>query len=270
MKKQLILLFALVASIVLTSCGNTALPEVSEEPSAPTSSVSEMPSEDTSKSTEVSEPVSSSQEPTESSDKEEIGGPNLQCQEHTFSYHAVPGELVDLIGNDPGMEWYNTFFEASDPYGRPGEGFTIVAFVEHFQVSREDFTRCIYENLTQEFVESIGMTMDEYLEEFGYTDEQIDAIYSGDQKEINRAFCGPLAVYNENDGELYSIYWMAEHTAEDYIAAGLSLDQVQKVVELSQSTEPKADYSLWSHYGKAVEPILEQAEAIEASADAKE
>ena len=77
-------------------------------------------------------------------------------------------------------------------------------------------------------------------------------------------------MYNENDGELYSIYWMAEHTAEDYIAAGLSLDQVQKVVELSQSTEPKADYSLWSHYGKAVEPILEQAEAIEASADAKE
>ena len=107
--------------------------------------------------------------------------------------------------------------------------------------------------------------MDEYLEEFGYTDEQIDAIYSGDQKKINRAFCGSLAVYNENDGELYSIYWMAEHTAEDYIAAGLSLEQVREVVELSQSTEPKADYSQWSHYGKAVEPILEQAEAIEAS-----
>ena len=156
--------FIVVVALVLTSCGNAALPEVSEEPSAPTSSVSEMPSEDTSKSTEVSEPVSSSQEPTESSDEEEIGGPNLQCQEHTFSYHAVTYELEQLVGRDKFTEWYNSFRDYYDPYHRPGEGFTIVAFVEHFQVSREDFTRCIYENLTQEFVESIGMTMDEYLE----------------------------------------------------------------------------------------------------------
>ena len=58
---------------------------------------------------------------------------------------------------------------------------------------------------------------------------------------------------------------MAEHTAEDYIAAGLSLDQVREVVELSLSTEPTADYSPWHHYGSAVRPILEEAEAIEAS-----
>ena len=189
----------------------------------------------------------------------------LQCQEHTFSYHAVDGCLTSFVGDDKVMEWYNTFTGQIDSYCRSAEGFTIVAFVEHFQISKEDFIRVSRKNITQEFVESIGMTMDEYLEEFGYTDEQIDAIYSGDQKKINRAFCGSLAVYNENDGELYSIYWMAEHTAEDYIAAGLSLDQVREVVELSLSTEPTADYSQWSHYGKAVEPILEQAEAIEAS-----
>ena len=57
---------------------------------------------------------------------------------------------------------------------------------------------------------------------------------------------------------------------ESFAERAYSLDQVREVVELSLSTEPTADYSQWSHYGKAVEPILEQAEAIEASADAKE
>ena len=231
----------LVVSFLLASCGNAAvsspesssLPEASTPPLISSEPVSEPTSEPISEL--VSEPESSV--PVE----EDICTPFLSCQEHAPSYHSVPGELIDLVGNDPVMEWYNSCFEEPDPYGRPGESFTIAAFVERFQVDREDFTRCVHEDLT---------------------DEQVDAIYSGDQKQINKAFCGSLALIGPEDGELYSIYWLIDHNADDYIAAGLPLDQVQSVVELAQTKE----YTNWNHLGKAAEATLKEAEAIEAAA----
>lgn len=226
----------LAVSFLLTSCGNAAVSSSEFSPSEP-SDPSLHSSEAVPKPTSdpVSEPESSV--PVE----EDICTPFLACQEHDSSYHSVPGKLIDLVGNDPVMEWYNSCFEESDPYGRPGESFTIAAFVERFQVSREDFTRCIQDDLT---------------------DEQIDAIYSGDQKQINKAFCGPLAFINEADGELYSIYWLIDHNADDYIAAHLPLDQVRSIVELAQTKE----YTNWNHLGKAAEATLAEAEAIEAAA----
>ena len=113
--------------------------------------------------------------------------------------------------------------------------------MERFQVDREDFTRCVHEDLT---------------------DEQVDAIYSGDQKQINKAFCGSLALIGPEDGELYSIYWLADHTPEEYVAAGLPLDQVQTIVELAQTKE----YADWNDLGKTAEATLAEAEAIEAAA----
>jgi len=226
----------LAVSFLLTSCGNAAVSSSEFSPSEP-SDPSLHSSEAVSKPTSdpVSEPESSI--PVE----EDICTPFLSCQEHAPSYHSVPGELIDLVGNDPVMEWYNSCFEEPDPYGRPGESFTIAAFVERFQVDREDFTRCVHEDLT---------------------DEQVDAIYSGDQKQINKAFCGSLAFVNEADGEIYSIYWLADHTPEEYVAAGLPLDQVQTVVELAQTEE----YADWNDLGKAAEATLAEAEAIEAAA----
>ena len=241
MKKLSVFLFVCLLTFFFTACGqdvvsspeSSSLPEASTPPLISSEPVSEPTSEPISEL--VSEPESSV--PVE----EDICTPFLACQEHDSSYHSVPGKLIDLVGNDPVMEWYNSCFEEPDPYGRPGESFTIAAFVERFQVDREDFTRCVHEDLT---------------------DEQVDAIYSGDQKQINKAFCGPLAFVNEADGELYSIYWLADHNADDYIAAGLPLDQVQTVVELAQTEE----YADWNHLGKTAEAPLAEAKAIEAAA----
>ena len=92
--------------------------------------------------------------------------------------------------------------------------------------------------------------------------EQIDAIYSGDQKQINKAFCGPLALVGPEDGELYSIYWLADHNADDYLAAGLPLDKVRNIIEAAQTGTNQICHDL----GKAAEATLAEAEAIEAAA----
>ncbi len=241
MKKLSVFLFVCLLTFFFTACGqdvvsspeSSSLPEASTPPLISSEPVSEPTSEPISEL--VSEPESSV--PVE----EDICTPFLACQEHDSSYHSVPGKLIDLVGNDPVMEWYNSCFEESDPYGRPGESFTIAAFVERFQVSREDFTCCIQDDLT---------------------DEQIDAIYSGDKRRINEIFCGPLGFVNEADGEIYSIYWLADHTADDYVAAGLPLDKVQDIIEAAQTGTNQICRDL----GKAAEATLEEAEAIEAAA----
>ena len=64
-----------------------------------------------------------------------------------------------------------------------------------------------------------------------YSEDQLDAIYSGDQSQINEAFCGDLAYYNPSDGQLYSIYWLSDHTAADYQAAGVPVSEIERILD---------------------------------------
>ena len=72
----------------------------------------------------------------------------------------------------------------------------------------------------------------------GYSLSEFDALYSGDQEQINRAFFGPLAFVNDADGETYSIYWLAEHTPKDNLAAGLPIDEVEAVIQRVPAVRP--------------------------------
>lgn len=57
-----------------------------------------------------------------------------------------------------------------------------------------------------------------------YTDEQVDALFSGDSNAVLKAFAGTHAAYK--NGNLYSIYWFEERTGEQYLAAGFSFDEL--------------------------------------------
>ena len=180
------------------------------------------------------------------------------CYTHNVMYHFIDGSLIDYIGMDVFNAWIDSLGYDFNEWNSD-ENCNIVAFVEHFQISKETFISLTREGVSEDFLEEHdGITE--------YSMEQIDAIYSGDPKEVNRVFCGPLAVYNENDGQLYSLHWIADHTAEECVAMGLPLDQVQRIVENAQTK----DYWRWNELGKEAETTLEQMEAIEASADAKE
>ena len=160
----------------------------------------------------------------------EVGGSLEVCGEHNFAYHSVPFVLIDYVGQDIFVEWENTF-TSYDEYGRSQEDFTILAFIEHFNISRDTFESCVNEWVTDDLLDALGMKRDEYLEEYGYTDAQIDALYSGNQAKINEAFCGEMACYNPKDGKLYSIYWLSDHTAEEYENAGIYWDDVHRIID---------------------------------------
>lgn len=207
-------------------------PESSSAKTSEVSEESEEVSETASISSEVSESESSGSNSAESS---VISGAPVPCTEHTLSYHSIPSTLTQLVDADEYYEWSEALFAESDTYNRSGEEFTVIAFVQHFNISREDFTAATRDWMTDEKMQNLGTTQEEYLAEYGYTDQQIDAIYSGDQAQINAAFCGDMAYYSETDGQLYSIYWLSDHTAEDYSAAGLPETEVTRILDAAES-----------------------------------
>lgn len=62
------------------------------------------------------------------------------------------------------------------------------------------------------------------------TAEEVDILCSDDWAAINQLMVSEYAVAAEN-GEIYTIFWLGEHTAADYAAAGLSEDAILSAIE---------------------------------------
>ena len=220
--KNKFLLAVVYAMLLLTSCAQSNTSSTMSASSDSTDSI---------ESSVVSSEPTSESEIADSGN--EIGGSYEQCEEHIWSYHSIVISLIDYVGFDTYNEWSESFSDTNE-FGRLKEDFSIQSFIEHFQIPREDFEDCI--NIWVDSVIEADPTedRDEYLEEYGYTDAQIDALYSGDQAKINEAFCGEMAYYNPEDGQLYSIYWLSDHTAEEYESAGIPETEVERILGLAE------------------------------------
>lgn len=203
MKKALILLLSTCLCVLFAGCGNSNPPEENN-----------------------TEPTSSNQEISDG--KTGTGGiaPDFSIDER---YHSISSALIDYVGDEAYAEWQQV----------RQKNFTILEFIEYFKIPKDVFTELVRPELTPEFCESFApeLTLSEIQDMLGYSFSEIDALYSGDQEQINRAFCGPLAFVNDADGEIYSIDWLVEHTPQEYIDAQLPLDQVQAVIDKTASDE---------------------------------
>ena len=273
-----LLLICLCVSL-LFSCGGKS-PVVSSTPEKESPVSSSVPEKESSvPSSEPSSPESS----TESSDDEKIdtserdsllytGGPINMCQAHNPWFHTIPGRLLPYVGDEIFDRWVIEVREASNypDYYPTSEDVSIVKFIEDFHITKDVFLQYTRPHISEEDLKWVSeddhldyvMTEDEYYNRYSFTDTEIEALFSGDKRRINEIFCGPLGFVNEADGEIYSIYWLADHTADDYVAAGLPLDKVQDIIEAAQTGTNQICRDL----GKAAEATLEEAEAIEAAA----
>lgn len=264
MKPFRILFGAMALSFIFSSCGTAADQEVSSHPSvsAP-ESVSSVPSP-APESSENSAPEPAS-EPAGDLSQAGSCGPMRMCNAHDPWFHSIPAGLLAYVGDEEANQWERELqWNDTNPDFYPfNEGMNIENFIIDFQISKEVFLECVRKPLSDGDLSQISanegldhvMTENEYYNKYSFTDEQIDALFSGDQGRVNRAFCGPLAFINEADGELYSIYWLAEHSAEDYTAAGLPLEQVWKVAALAQTEE----FSSCTVLGSKVADVLYRA-----------
>ena len=123
-------------------------------------------------------------------------------------YDSIPGELIGYVGDDAVSEWVGIGFNP---------GSNLLSFIEHFSLTEKEIRAALTES---------GNTIDVY----GLTDESLDALCSGDQAAINRAFASDFAAVSES-GSIYTIFWLGTHTADDYRAAGLSAEAVRAAAD---------------------------------------
>ncbi len=151
-------------------------------------------------------------------------------------YHTVDGNLIDYVGTEEFNKWIET----------RNANFTILDFIEYFKIPKDIFTELARPNLTKEQQKALctsqkkDYSLSELQDILGYSLAEIDALYSGDQEQINRAFCGDFAFVNDADGKIYSIEWLATHTPQEYINANLSISQIETLIQKVYDEEPRS------------------------------
>ena len=198
MKK--IVLFVLLSALMLASCGNQSSGTVNPSSEEPTVS-------------ESSEENSLAEQSTVSVYTEEVESEHLCSDEeewdYVFKYDNIPEGVICYIGLDTFDAWVKDESYAKDK--------NIQNCIEYFGLTKEDLT----ESLDPPETDDTG---------FDLTVSEIDALCSGDQAKINRAFASQKAVVSEN-GSIYTISWLAAHTAEDYQAAELDKSAIETAIQ---------------------------------------
>lgn len=190
-------------------------------------------------------------------EKGDIGGGSELKSTYSFHYFNVDGSLIDYIGGQEFNDWWETNKERT---------LSILDLVKDFSISKEDFIAVTRPKMDESMlaqVQSMGYTEESWYDENVYSLEEIEAIYSNIPKEINRIFCSPIAVFNEADGQIYTLEWLATHTAEDYLDAKLSLVQIEDVLQRAQQEDVDTAYI---QYAELAEASLENAYVLKEAA----
>lgn len=157
--------------------------------------------------------------------------------------HGVSGELMDLVKETRGIDTHD-WFMAKDAENKslkyrgdePGRTPLLINFICDFEITREEFEQ--YNNEMIEFYISIdqkGM-----IPETTFTQEEIDAIYSGDRTELVRVMANEYAIVK--NGEAYAADWYVFASAEELAEHSITVEEVDKAVEKLATIGTMGDY----------------------------
>ena len=209
------IMFSILLSVLLlASCGNSSLTASESSTTASESST-----------------ISTSSVYTEDVDLEAIGGDSIRW-DYVFKYDNIPEGVIRYIGLDTFDAWVKDESYAKDK--------NIQNCIEYFGLTKEDLT----EALDPPETDDTG---------FDLTVSEIDALCSGDQAKINKTFASEYAAVSES-GSIYTVFWLAAHTAKDYKAAGLS----ESTVETALQNCAELDIPAVNEYVAKAEAILNE------------
>ncbi|MGI5895540.1 MAG: hypothetical protein ACOX6U_01160 [Oscillospiraceae bacterium] len=162
---------------------------------------------------------------------------------YLVSLVQIAPALIDYVGQDAYGAWAKRVSDEKTIYTENGDGSgtasydvsvlnedgsvrygfldqSVAAFLREFDISQETFAALVpmAESETDEYYSLRSRYR------CAYTDEQVDALYSGERGKLLQAFAGTYTLYQ--NGELYPIYWFERHTAEEYRAAGFTAEQL--------------------------------------------
>ncbi len=169
---------------------------------------------------------------------------------YEFKYIEEGGSYIDLIvDKETSDSWYNRFWLINKETYTRVENVGIIGAVDELGITKEQFVTAVQEK---------GVIVDgryyhnpfyvdhtpiddrfEAFERYWYlTQEEVDLIFSSD-KELRDEKCRSRYTAFAN-GKIYTPHWICSHTAEDYIAAGLTKQQLIETI------------STWNHVGTPI------------------
>lgn len=139
---------------------------------------------------------------------EAIGGSESEWR-YPYSplYYGIPGFIYDLADKDTVDEWRAQFASYENPNGRDRLENNVVNAVREIGISKEAFVK-----------RNAG---------YPFTEEEIEAIFSGSQSMVNKVFVNRGAVLV--DDEIYSLDWILAHTIEECRKEGITDDMLKQL-----------------------------------------
>lgn len=132
-----------------------------------------------------------------------IGGDGIDW-DYCFKYKSIPSDLIAYIGDAEFDTWVQD--SSTAPH-------TMQSCIEYFGLTLDEVLNALNPPETTEYAEYLTVS-------------DIETLCSGDQAEINRTFVSDYAVVSES-GNIYTVFWLAEHDAQDYADAGLTAEAVE-------------------------------------------
>ena len=134
-----------------------------------------------------------------------VGGATPGLLKFRLIYYEIPRPFADIVGADKCDEWSERYFEGNDGNQGNEYGMAMKAYVQHFDISREDFDKANLKwakIIRDDFEGSPMMNPKDFANQ--ETDEVFngDIIYTFDDKIINEYYIG-------HPDEFYP-YWYAD------------------------------------------------------------
>jgi len=152
--------------------------------------------------------------------------------EHTF--YGAATFFADIVGEEKYLAWVKQFFHDTPNRRNPAE-LTMLNLVKELGVPKEAFLA---------FEASLSHDVPRV------TVEQIEALYSGDQKRINRQFVNRFALLV--DDVIYTLDWLASRCVNAYERAGIKPHHITEYLARIDATGMfESEYlSILSNYVK--------------------
>jgi len=176
-------------------------------------------------------PIADPQPEEETDPQDDIpeSSPNVDIYATTdLKLGFISMSFVNLVDYDEFDEWINSTSSSVSEYTSVAEAANLYSFIKRFEIPEDK-------------VREILISERNGNEDEDFSDDDIDILLSGDNEAIAEHFAADTAIRKGEN--LYSIYWMQNHTAEDYTAAGITDKDIAAIPALAEALQNKEQTS---------------------------
>ena len=128
----------------------------------------------------------------------------------------ISGQFCDIVGWDEAEKWLDERSTAYSDYTAVDEFANLYSFIKHFNIPDETVREILIK-------QRVGLEDD-------FTDEEIDLVLSDDTEAIAEHFAHENAICKGEN--LYSFYWIYNHSISDYIENGITPEDIEQKLPL--------------------------------------